>query len=212
MEQQELDRRLKEQEERLIEFHEELQRLYTTVHTNNEALSYAQTWVVLIIVGLVGYMLFKGMRGLNTQMQMTEEEEKFQQEIQDLRKQIQTLALLYLDRENEKELVKCQSNHHHQRQQQQQQNVQIKQEVKEEEEGEILEKWEEDVQEEKKDEEDQKASLQTSQVEKEEELPIPSSKDEGEHTMVELSLDSHDKEGMKTRMEKRRKSRKKNKK
>lgn len=218
LEQQELDRRLKEQEERLIEFHEKLQQLYSTVYMNNEALSYAQTWVVLIIVGLVGYMLFKGMRGLNNQMQMTEEEEKYQQEIQDLRKQIQTLALLYLDRENEKELSKCQSNYQHQQKQQQQQYVQIKQEVKEEEEEEeeILEKWEEDVQEEEKGKEpecgDQGISLQTSQVEKEEELSIPSPKDGGEYRMDELSLNPHEKEGVKSRMEKRRRSRKKNKK
>ena len=105
MEEYRLHIRLLEQEQRLKAIQVELESLHESLKKNGESLTYAQTWVVLIIIGLIGYLLFKGVREFYSQLQKVDEEKSLRDEIDYLYNEIQVLMSMCVKQE-EQELEK----------------------------------------------------------------------------------------------------------
>ena len=91
--------RLLEQEQRLKAIQVELETLRKTAKKNGESLTYAQTWVVLIIIGLIGYVLFKGVREFYSQLQKVDEEKSLRDEVDYLYNEIQILMSMCVKQE-----------------------------------------------------------------------------------------------------------------
>ena len=81
----------------------ELESLYETVKKNEESLTYAQTWVILIIIGMVGYLIFKGIREFYFHLQKVDEERSLQDEIDYLYDEIQALMSMCIKQEEKEQ-------------------------------------------------------------------------------------------------------------
>ena len=99
LEEYKLHARLIEQEQQLKAMQMELESLQEIVKKNGELLAYAQTWVIMIIISWIGYLLFKGIREFYSRLQKVDTEKALRDEVDYLHNEVQVLMSLCIKQE-----------------------------------------------------------------------------------------------------------------